>query len=314
MLAKAKMMSRGIQRQLPPKTGHSSNGLPRSRAFFQAFWTKFQNQSSVEEQKLENQKMQLEIEKMKLEKEHRTQLEEMELEKKKLEQEEQFRKHKAQQASDEKDQLCKPKSDLVAQAQKQMAFNGPQEEKLLQDLQTRGMTFYSCPVYITADCDKIEQAAKDALQPLPEKTREAVARLLHNSDEMSGTMTIYEYKPGGNGELTKLIYRMARTDTKKSVALMPFGASFEVAKFVVDHIETVTEQPVFEEVAEQQIDYAGMFGTSYKPVFVKKRIGTTVVKEKKPIFDDKVFPVNDQFLLMNALETKACCQVVKYLG
>ena len=139
------------------------------------------------------------------------------------------------------------------------------------------------------------------------KTRAAVARLLANTEQTAGAQTIYEYEDG-KGELTKLVYKVGKIGSKKAVALMPFGASFQCSKFVKGHTEKI---PIFADQPKQQLNEKGWFTDTYKTVYERKQVGEQTIQRKEPIFDEKVLSIDQQTEMMNALETRASGKVLK---
>lgn len=259
--------------------------------------------------KLQNEMMKLENDKMKLENDKRASV----LREQEMKEKQHMREEERRQSETDAAMLKKPRDELVQQAQTHVAHAPPNEDNVLKEFETRGFKFYSCPVYFVAEADLVEQVANDALQELPPATRAAVARLLANTEQTAGAKTIYEYADG-NGELTKLVYKVGKTGSKKAAALMPFGASFQCSRFVKSH-KTIKEKiPIFEDQPKEQLDSKGWMTHTYKTVYERKQVGERTIERKEPIFDEKVLSIDQQTEMMNALETRASRKVLKEIG
>jgi len=218
-----------------------------------------QADKELERRRMELEKMKLQNERMKID------IEGMELQQKMDSEQKVFlRKSESDVAT-----LNKPRDELVDYARLQVAHAPAMEAAILEELETKGFIFYSCPQHFIADDDKVEQAATDALQQLPSCTRSTVARLMASTDQSAGATTIYEYD-SGKGELTKLVYKMQATGLKKAVALMPFGASFQCASFVKGHNTIKETVPIFEDVPREQLVEQSFSKDTYKTVYERK--------------------------------------------
>ena len=185
------------------------------------------------------------------------------LEQKKLEDQEEERKERREEsenqqirdekrAKDEQDILEKPKNALVQQAQNQLAHQ-QKSDALLNQLETRGFSFHSMPAFFVVDKDKTEEACLQALDQIPEKTAQKVARLMATTEESSSMKTIYNHKDG-RGEISTINFTVTQAGGKKSVALLVFGASFESAN-VLERVEKVTrEVPIFKDVPVEMLE------------------------------------------------------------
>ncbi|CAE7246102.1 unnamed protein product [Symbiodinium sp. CCMP2592] len=295
------------------KQGLQVTSLVFRRSFFSFCFGRSQEEIELEKMKLENERMKLEnVNRQVRLREQETSLREQEtrLREQEICENQRVSEEGRRQSESDAATLKRPRVEMVQQAQSQVAHAPANEEDVLKELETNGFTFYSCPQYFVAEEGRVEQAANDALQQLPSNTRTTVARLMANTEESAGAQMIYEFKDG-QGELTKLVYKVSKTGSKKAVAVMPFGASFQCAKVVKGHTTTKETVPVFADQPREQLAEKGFFTDTYKTVYERKQVGVKTVERMEPIFDEKVLSVDKQTEMMNALETRASRKVLK---
>jgi len=222
------------------------------------------------------------------------------------------------QEQKQQEQLLRPKDAIREQAELSMRFasagNVAEDRKVLDELQTVGFQKYLDPVFFIVDDEpgKVKAAAKATLRNVPEATRNALAEFFENADMAESMTTFYKFGPDGMGEFTKVVYKVAKVNGKKAIALLPYGVKFETAK-VVDHYEYLTE-PVTRIVTEEErvlMSDGGWFSKAEYGIAKKEKVvNVGDRKTQKPVFKQHILDMRRQEAMLRALEFEANQQVL----
>lgn len=291
-----------------------------SRALWNGPWISTRQQA--EKSKLEQDEMKMkmkmkeqELELLRLQLAHQEQLQktmEQEAENLGLQLAQEGRRIQKEEDSATEELLMKPRVDLLRTATTQVATLDP-DSQVLKQLETVGFSYYMDPVFFKTDNQHVEQNVKDVLHAMPEKSRSAIARFLATSQDAYGKKVFFEFNDG-RGELTHLVYKTVSRGGVKSIALLPYGTTFECSK-VVEKFEEKTEAvPIYERVAKEVKDSAGLFSTSYKTEWENQYVKTEYSVTKIPVFKQHVLDVDKQHAMMRALEFQAHQKALTYLS
>lgn len=198
--------------------------------------------------------------------------------------------------------LAQPRKDMLTYARGVNARDA--DSAILGTLEAKGFSFFTDPAHFETSLDNVEAATQSALQNLPKEMKVAVIRSLSVCSSTSFLKQLFTFE-NGQGTFAKVMVRCAETNGRKSIAVLPYGMSFECSKVVESYKTVETPVPIFDEEIVSVPSSTNWFRTTYTTHKRRRLDHTAIVREQVPVFKQDVLSVEKLNQVMEALEIVA---------